>query len=120
MCDAFGRTPLNKNLSFVYCITFLRFVKGIFLCEKCRIFGCEKSFLGYGVCKFVVSSAKRNLLRSPKELLSFRSCAPMRKGRMQRCAGIGGLATSRRANFQAKLSLKFFPRLTLFALIEYN
>ena len=120
MCDAFGRIPLNKNLSFVYCITFLRFVKGIFLCEKCRIFGCEKSFLGYGVCKFVVSSAKRNLLHSPKKLLSFRSCAPMRKGRMQRCAGVGGLATSRRANFQAKLSLKIFPRLTLFAPIEYN
>ena len=40
MCDAFGRTPLNKNLSFVYCITFLRFVKGIFLCVSmtCYIF----------------------------------------------------------------------------------
>ena len=67
MCDAFGRTHLNKNLSFVYCITFLRFVKGIFLCEKCRIFGCEKSFLGYGVCKFVVSSAKRKLVTQPEE-----------------------------------------------------
>lgn len=55
MCDAFGRTPLNKNLSFVYCITFLRFVKRIFLRIKCRIFGCEK--------KFFFATAYANLLR---------------------------------------------------------
>ena len=44
-----------------------------------------------------------------KELLIFRSCAPIRKGRMQRCAGVGGLATSRRAKFQAKLSSREKP-----------
>ena len=45
MCDAFGRTPLNKNLSFVYCITFLKFVKGIFFCAKNAAFsGVKKVF----------------------------------------------------------------------------
>lgn len=44
MCDAFGRTPLNKNLSFVYCITFLKFVKGIFCAKNAAFSDVKRSF----------------------------------------------------------------------------